>query len=140
RPSLDWRTSLAADIVTVDIDDSRGFYRVEGIELADLEGRSIPAFELVHEEGRGSGRAGSGVDVGVGGVIGSGGGGNVGVGLSFPLATRPSRPTSARRTRARIRLDDADAYRRAPEEWRIRVFLTDSDGVQSVAVIPAPTG
>lgn len=140
-PGLDWRTSIDGDVLAVELTDHKGYYRIERVALVGPNGETIGANELTRETVRGD--AGdydpSGVGVGIGAHGGSRGG-HVSLGFSFPLNGPRPRPSPAiTLTYARIRIPDAEAYRRTAGRWQIEIFVTDPAGESSLAQIPAPT-
>ena len=138
RPGLDWRTTITGDVVTVELTDHKGYYRIERVALVGPNGETVGANELTRETVRRDANAYThrGVDVGIGAHGGSRGG-HVGLGFSFPLnGPRPSPAITL--TYARIRIADAEAYRRTAGRWKIEIFVTDPAGGASIARIPAP--
>lgn len=136
QPGLDWRTTIAGDVLAVEITDHKGYYRIERVALLGPNGETVGANELTRETVRGDADAYDhrGVDVGIGAHGGSRGG-HVGLGFSFPLnGPRPSPAITL--TYARIRIPDA--YRRTAGRWQIEIFVTDPAGASSIARIPAP--
>lgn len=138
QPGLDWRTTIAGDVVTVEITDHQGYYRIERVALLGPDGETVGANELTRETVRAEADAYGhrGVDVGIGAHGGSRGG-HVGLGFGFPL-NGPRPGPAITRTYARIRIADAEAYRRAAGRWQIEIFVTDPAGASSIARIPAP--
>ena len=140
QPGLDWRTTIAGDVLAVEITDHKGYYRIERVALLGPNGETVGANELTRETVRGNADAYDhrGVDVGIGAHGGSRGG-HVGLGFSFPLNGPRPRPSPAiTLTYARIRIPDAEAYRRTAGRWQIEIFVTDPAGASSIARIPAP--
>ena len=140
RPGLDWRTTITGDVVTVELTDHKGYYRIERVALVGPNGETVGANELTRETVRRDADAYThrGVDVGIGAYGGSRGG-HVGLGFSFPLNGPRPRPSPAiTLTEARIRIADAEAYRRTAGRWKIEIFVTDPAGGSSIARIPAP--
>jgi len=138
QPGLDWRTTIAGDVLAVEITDHKGYYRIERVALLGPNGETVGANELTRETVRGDADAYDhrGVDVGIGAHGGSRGG-HVGLGFSFPLnGPRPSPSPAITLTYARIRIPDA--YRRTAGRWQIEIFVTDPAGASSIARIPAP--
>ena len=138
QPGLDWRTTIAGDVLAVEITDHKGYYCIERVALLGPNGETVGANELTRETVRGDGDAYDhrGVDVGIGAHGGSRGG-HVGLGFSFPLnGPRPSPSPAITLTYARIRIPDA--YRRTAGRWQIEIFVTDPAGASSIARIPAP--
>ncbi len=138
QPGLDWRTTIAGDVLAVEITDHKGYYRIERVALLGPNGETVGANELTRETVRGNADAYDhrGVDVGIGAHGGSRGG-HVGLGFSFPLNGPRPRPSPAiTLTYARIRIPDA--YRRTAGRWQIEIFVTDPAGASSIARIPAP--
>ncbi len=138
QPGLDWRTTIAGDVLAVELTDHKGYYRIERVALVGPNGETVGANELtrqtVHRDA--DAYAPGGVDVGIGAHGGSRGG-HVGLGFSFPLdGPRPSPAITL--TYARILIPDAGAYRRAAGRWKIEIFVTYPAGVPSIARIPAP--
>ena len=138
RPGLDWRTTITGDVLAVEITDHRGYYRIERVALLGPDGETVGANELTRETVRRDADAYDhrGVDVGIGAHGGSRGG-HVGLGFSFPL-NGPSRSPAISLTYARIRIPDAEAYRRTAGRWKIEIFVTDPAGASGIARIPAP--
>ncbi len=137
-PGLDWRTTIAGDVLAVELTDHKGHYRIERVALVGPNGETVGANELTRETVRGDADAYDhrGVDVGIGAHGGSRGG-HVGLGFSFPL-NGPSPSAAITLTYARIRIPDAEAYRRTAGRWKIEIFVTDPAGASSIARIPAP--
>ena len=95
-PGLDWRTTIAGDVLAVEITDGSGYYRIERVALVGPNGEAVGAIELTRETVRrnADGYDHRGVDVGIGAHGGSRGG-HVGLGFSIPLngpRPSPSRP------------------------------------------------
>ncbi|MEE8122476.1 MAG: hypothetical protein V3T93_00035 [Alphaproteobacteria bacterium] len=140
QPNIAWRTVLAGDVVEVELTDPKAYYRVERIELVGPAGQTYTATTLTRETVReDAGPYGSGIGVGIGGYGGSSSGAAVGLGLSFPLGSASQPAPTVTRTIARIRVPDADAYRRTAGQWTINAYLSDPAGTPSLAKIPAPT-
>ncbi len=135
EPKIDWHTSLASDMIVVELTDPKGFYRVEHVELVGPGGRSYPADELSRETVRESARAYDGGGVGVGAGYGGGGHGSFVFGFSLPLAG-PRGATAITRTTAR--LTPPDDYRPKAGQWVINIVMTDPAGTERFASIPAP--
>ena len=137
-PGLDWHTAITGDVVTVELTDHQGYYRIERVALLGPNGETVGANELTRETVRRDADAYDhrGVDVGIGAHGGSRGG-HVGLGFSFPL-NGPSRSPAISLTYARIRIPDAEAYRRTAGRWKIEIFVTDPAGASGIARIPAP--
>ena len=140
QPGLDWRTTIAGDVLAVEITDHKGYYRIERVALLGPNGETVGANELTRETVRrdADAYAHRGVEVGIGAHGGSRGG-HVGLGFSFPLnGPSPSSSPAVTLTEARIRIADAEAYRRTAGQWKIEIFVTDPAGGSSIARIPAP--
>lgn len=140
QPGLDWRTTIAGDVLAVEITDHKGYYRIERVALVGPNGETVGANELTRETVRrdADAYAHRGVEVGIGAHGGSRGG-HVGLGFSFPLnGPSPSSSPAVTLTEARIRIADAEAYRRTAGQWKIEIFVTDPAGGSSIARIPAP--
>ncbi len=139
-PGLDWRTTISGDVLGVELTDHEGYYRIERVALLGPNGETVGANELTRETVRRDADAYDhrGVDVGIGAHGGSRGG-HVGLGFSFPLNGPRASPSPAiTLTYARIRLPDAETYRRTAGRWQIEIFVTDPAGASSIARIPAP--
>jgi hypothetical protein len=139
-PSLDWRTALEGDAVTVTITDATSHYRVEQIELLGPGGVRLPAGPLERQVER---RYGYTTETPPGtfalGVFGgSSSGVGLGMGANKPLGIHDSNAPPRTTTRARIALPDPAAYRRDAGAWKLAVQLIDLQGADSLVEIPAP--
>lgn len=112
-------------------------HRIEQIALVGPDGRTYTANDTTTETVTDRNLyGGNSVGVGVGG--GSGGGfGGVGIGLGLGSIGGGSRPVF--RTTARIPIPDKDAYRKAPQDWKIAITVGQKDGPSQVITQPAPT-
>lgn len=111
-------------------------HRIEQIALVGPDGRTYTANDTTTETVTDR-YGGHGVGVGVGGGGGSGGGfGGVGIGLDLG-SLGGDRPVF--RTTARIPIPDKEAYRRAPQDWKIAITVGQKDGPNQVITQPAPT-
>jgi hypothetical protein len=143
-PDVRWRSGIEGDVVTVDIIDRFGYYRVDRVALVSPDGQEIPAQDLTRYAARYDSSVGaSNVGIGLGSWGGSSSGVGVGFGLGFPLGGSSSSASSdpdrnAPHTVARVALSDPDRYRRTARDWTVRVRLIDSAGAASVAQFPAP--
>jgi|SRR5690606_25664502 len=132
---------VGIDGSTIEVEAQHQSYdnRIEQIALVGPDGRQyLPNDTMTETVTDRGGYTGQSVEVGVGGGTGghTGVGVGVGVGLgSFGLgATRP-----VFRTTARIPIPDKEAYRRAPQDWKIAVTVGYRDGPSQVFTVPAPT-
>ena len=143
-PDVRWRSGIEGDVVTIDIIDRFGYYRVDRVALVSPDGQEIPAQDLTRYAARYDSSVGaSNVGIGFGSWGGSSSGVGVGFGLGFPLGGSSSSASSdpdrnAPHTVARVALSDPDRYRRTARDWTVRVRLIDSAGAASVAQFPAP--
>jgi hypothetical protein len=129
---------VGIDGSTIQVEAAHQSYnnRIEQIALVGPDGRSyLPNDTVTETVNDRSGYGGQSVGVGVGGG-GGGGFGGVGVGLGLG-SIGSSRPVF--RTTARIPIPDKEAYRRAPQDWKIAVTVGQRDGPSQVLTEPAPT-
>ena len=129
---------VGIDGSTIEVQAAHESYdnRIEQIALVGPDGRTYPPNDTLTETvtDRG-GYSGQSVGVGVGG---GSGGGFAGVGVGFGLGSLGgTRPVF--RTTARIPIPDKEAYRRAPQDWKIAITVGYRDGPSQVFTQPAPT-
>lgn len=128
----------AADTIEVMVTAERP---VESAELAAPDGRVYPAYQILRDrvvEERGGGFLPSlGIGVGVFGGSSTRVGTNVGVG--FPLGGIGGGGSEAEVTsRARIRVEDMEAYRAGWQDWTVRLQLGKSETGLRLMEVPAP--
>jgi len=139
-PSLDWRTAIEGDAVTVTITDATSHYRVEQVELLGPGGVRLPAGPLERQVERSYGYTTETPPgtFALGVFGGSSSGVGLGMGANKPLGIHDSNGPPRTTTRARIALPDPAAYRRDSAAWKLAVQLIDSQGANSLVEIPAP--
>lgn len=132
---------VGIDGSTVQVEAAHQSYdhRVERIALVGPDGRTYPADDTVTETVRHSGYGYGGQSVGVGIGGGTGGHSGVGVGVGLGLGSLGGGSYPVFRTTARIPIPDKDAYRRAPQDWKIAVTVGQRAGGEQVITEPAPT-
>lgn len=127
----------APDTVEVQVTDRDPATQVE---LVAADGRVYPAYQILRDKTiETGGGASPSFGLGVGGGWGSWGGSGVGtgIGIGIPLGGGGDYYRApAVRTTARIRIEDAAAYRAGWQGWKVRVHMGDDTG--RVIEMPAP--
>jgi hypothetical protein len=112
------------------------------VELVAADGRVYPAYQILRDRTiETGGGGGPSFGLGVGGGWGSWGSSGVGtgVGIGIPLGGGDYYQRYLVRTTARIRVEDAAAYRAGWQSWKVRVHMGEAGRVIETPAPKPPT-